>query len=85
MNDIIKAYLEEYETDLKNCEKEIDNLYKELEVYKKALELACNEIEERDCRYYRSPIDCKGNCDMWDVCSTNIKINDYFVMKAREE
>lgn len=64
---------------------ETERLEKELEVYQRALEFACYEIEERDCRYYRSCADCKDNCEMWDVCSTNMKIEDYFLMKAREE
>lgn len=80
-----KGYVAKKDFEKYRLKRELKKNSKELEVYKKALELACYEIEERDCSYYRKSFGCKNNCEMWDVCSANMTIEDYFLMEAREE
>ncbi len=57
----------------------------ELELYKKALVLACNEIRDRGCSYYEAGSSyCKANCELHSVC-TNNNYEGYFLQKAVEE
>lgn len=56
-----------------------------LEVYKKALELACNEIRDRDCGYYNFSDSCKSHCELYDVCGNDIEFENYYLQKAGED
>lgn len=55
----------------------------ELEVYKKALELACETIVDRDCTCGFS---CSRiNCELYAPCNNEIGWEKHFLDKAREE
>lgn len=58
---------------------------KELEVYKKALAMACDEIGDRVCSYYRFSDDCKSFCELYDLCAGNIEYANYYLEEARKE
>lgn len=80
--------------------KETERLEKELEIYKGALEKACNEL---DCSYIENFAPCKWVCDSEDwQCDRRCEYKsgkfkgslsfdaiscwrDYFIQKAREE
>ena len=56
---------------------------KELGVYKKALELACEAIVDRNCT---GGIACsRNNCELYAPCFNEIEWEKYFIQKAREE
>lgn len=62
-------------------------MQKELATYKKALEMACDEIMWRECRnaYNHTNNYCKANCETYEACAKNIEWEDYFLNKAKED
>lgn len=58
---------------------------KELDVYKKAFKLACDEIRDSECVHYHLTGICKLNCDLCDVCDGNIELEEHYLQKAREQ
>lgn len=68
-----------------NGDEKIRVLETELEVYKKALEMACNEIRDRECCYSRVSKSCKQYCELYDVCTNKIDFEKYYLHKVREE
>lgn len=72
----------------KECASEHEQLaewLKELKTLRKAYVMACEEIGDRDCSYYRFGDDCKSFCELYDLCAGNIEYEDYFLKKARQE
>lgn len=56
----------------------------ELKTLRKAYAMACEEIEDRTCKYYLCTDNCKSFCELYDACAGNIEYEDYFLKKERE-
>lgn len=69
--------------ELKDLLPVLSDAKKELEVYKKALESACEAIVDRDCT--GGIACCKNNCELYEPCSNEIGWKEYFIQKARAE
>lgn len=63
--------------------KEFEKNLKELEVYKKAFELACEEINSRECTTLPNPI-CKVTCEYSEVCLGSTSWYEMLLKKAGE-
>lgn len=65
---------------------ELNKVSQELETYKKALELACDEIMWRECKnIYNYSFYCKTDCETYEACAKKIEWKDYFLKKAKED
>lgn len=60
------------------------NARQELEVYKKALELACDEIMWRECKAFNyTSYDCKDYCVSYEACHKEVTWEQHFVQRAQ--
>lgn len=73
-------------TDLNKVNQELNKVSQELEFYKKALELACDDIRKRDCSAFSyTNFKCGVFREAYETCIRNIEFENYYLKKAREE
>lgn len=78
-NTMVLGYLKE----LKTLRVELEKNSKELELYNRALEMACDTIADRDCT---DVIACSRNsCELYALCFNEIDGKEYFLQKVREK
>lgn len=64
---------------------DLNKVSRELEFYKKALELACDDIRKRDCSAFSyTNFKCGVFREAYETCIRNIEFENYYLKKARE-